>query len=91
MSPVALQEAPVQGQVLCIYFSLMILYPLFTSHVHIRMIGGVDPSSPAGPEYGNERDMLLGNDDLPLEEEDGEELFGDNYERCCLEYLSPWQ
>lgn len=41
----------------------------------------MDPSSPAGPEYGDERDALLGNDDLPLEEEDGEELFGDNYER----------
>lgn len=45
----------------------------------------MDPSSPARPEYGDEdeRDVLLGDDgDVPLEDEgEGEELFGDNYER----------
>lgn len=47
--------------------------------------GGVDPSSPARPEYGDEdeQNILLGNDgDIPMEDEgEGEELFGDNYER----------
>lgn len=46
----------------------------------------MDPSSPARPEYGDETDILLGNDgDLPLEDEgEGEELFGDNYERWVV-------
>ena len=45
--------------------------------------GGVDPSSPAGPEFADEREELLGNEDnIPVEdEEEGEELFGDNFER----------
>lgn len=44
--------------------------------------GNVEPSSPAGPEF-DERDVLLGNDDgIPVDdEEEGEELFGDNFER----------
>ena len=42
----------------------------------------LEPSSPAGPEFEDERDMLLGNDgDAPVEEEEeGEELFGDNFQ-----------
>ena len=44
--------------------------------------GGIEPSSPARPSF-EEEDVLLGNDgDVPLEDEgDGEELFGDNFER----------
>jgi len=45
--------------------------------------GVLEPSSPAGPAFEDERNMLLGNDgDAPAEEEgEGEELFGDNFER----------
>ncbi len=45
--------------------------------------GVAEPSSPPGPEFEDERDVLLGNDgDAPAEdEEEGEELFGDNFER----------
>lgn len=42
----------------------------------------MDPSSPPGPEFGDEADVLLGNNDGAVEdEEEGEELFGDNFER----------
>ena len=57
-------------------------------HVHcsdnvLVYIGGVEPSSPNHPTFEDETDVLLGNDgDIPPEdEEDGEELFGDNFER----------
>ena len=44
--------------------------------------GGVEPSSPGGPQFEDEADLLLGNDADDLgEEEEGEELFGDNFER----------
>lgn len=46
-------------------------------------VGGVEPSSPNHPTFEDETDALLGNDgDVPVEdEEEGEELFGDNFER----------
>ena len=49
----------------------------------IHTAGGVEPSSPSHPAFEDETDVLLGNDvDVPPEdEEDGEELFGDNFER----------
>ncbi len=58
------------------------------------LLGEVAPSSPAGPEYDadrDERDALLGNDEeVPLEDEgEGEELFGDNYERCVFALVHP--
>ena len=45
--------------------------------------GGVEPSSPNRPAFEDETDALLGNerDAPPEDEEDGEELFGDNFER----------
>lgn len=45
----------------------------------------MEPSSPPGPEFEDEREMLIGNDDNAEEEEEGEELFGDEFERCYLE------
>ena len=50
----------------------------------IIFLGGVDPSSPPGPQFEDEADELLGNNDLREEEEEGEELFGDNFERCAV-------
>ena len=49
----------------------------------LNYVGGVEPSSPNHPTFVDETDALLGNDgDIPPEdEEDGEELFGDNFER----------
>ena len=49
----------------------------------IHNAGGVEPSSPNHPAFEDETDVLLGNDgDVPPEdEEEGEELFGDNFER----------
>ena len=49
-------------------------------------LGGVEPSSPNHPTFEDETDVLLGNDgDVPAEdEEEGEELFGDNFERWVL-------
>ena len=44
----------------------------------------MEPSSPPGPEFDDEREMLLGNDDNVEDEGEGEELFGDNFERCIL-------
>ena len=46
--------------------------------------GGAEPSSPNHPAFEDETDALLGNDDgdVPAEEEEeGEELFGDGFER----------
>ncbi len=34
-----------------------------------------------GPQFEDEADELLGNNDMIEEEEEGEELFGDNFER----------
>ncbi len=46
--------------------------------------GGIDRSSPGHDAFEDETDALLGNDgDIPPmeeEEEEGEELFGDNFE-----------
>lgn len=41
----------------------------------------MEPSSPAGPQFEDEADVLLGNNTDLDEEEEGEELFGDNFER----------
>ncbi len=38
-----------------------------------------------GPQFEDEADELLGNNDMAEEEEEGEELFGDNFERCVCE------
>lgn len=46
----------------------------------INYVGNVEPSSPPGPEYDDERDMLLGNNDNIDEEEEGEELFDPNFD-----------
>jgi len=57
----------------------------YTCHV-IFPIGGMEPSSSPGwedlPPFQDETDMVLGNDaDVPAEEEEeGEELFGENFE-----------
>ena len=63
----------------------LVVLMTFTSSM-LFYVGYVEPSSPAGPMFDdddNERDLLLGNDgDVPVEEEgEGEELFGDNFER----------
>ncbi len=52
------------------------------------VLGGIEPSSPAGPSFAEE-DILLGNDgDVPVEDEgEGEELFGDNFERYIYIYI----
>ena len=46
----------------------------------------MEPSSPAGPEFEDEREELLGNiDNVPGEdEEEGEDLFGGDIERYEL-------
>ena len=48
------------------------------------MIGAAEPSSPARGPFEDETEILLGNDGgIPNEdeEEEGEELFGDDFER----------
>ena len=53
---------------------------------HVIFLGGVEPSSSPSqedlPPFQDETDMVLGNDaDVPVEEEEeGEELFGENFE-----------
>ena len=53
----------------------------------LSLKGGVDPSSSPGrgdlPQFEDETDAILGGDGgtpLEEEEEEGEELFGDNFE-----------
>ena len=57
--------------------------------IHCLSIGGGVTSSPARPSFQDETDAILGNhnDVLIDEEEDGEELFGDNFERCARLYI----
>ena len=49
--------------------------------LYLSLPGNVEPSSPPGPEFEDERDALLGNDDNLEEEEEGEGLFEGDFER----------
>ena len=80
MTPAVLPGAPAPEQVcVCVCF----ITPCVGDDPLPFFAGDVAPSSPAGPEYADERDELLGNEDnIPVEdEEEGEELFGDDFER----------
>ena len=74
---------------LCMLFHLVSPSPLFICSSHLTLLpflGGVDPFSSPGrddlPPFQDETDVLLGNEagTPEEEEEEGEELFGDNFE-----------
>ena len=79
---VVLVSPAVPRRLLLLVNLLMIPYPRPPFYYYFFVLFQGEPSSP----FDEERDILLGNEPRVVEEEDGEELFGDNMERygCSL-------